>query len=104
MKHINLSLDAKVATIEKSKTGTFSHWIKLSTMTAGKPIWIPLQANPRFDKAGGQRKNFVQFNRSREGQLSASLIKEHEPLTYQPRTPVLALDTGLCFNSIPHIE
>ncbi len=58
---INLSLDKKVAIIEKSKTTEFEYWIKLSTLESGKPISIPLKSNKYFESIQGEIKNFFQF-------------------------------------------
>lgn len=95
--NINLSLDEKVAVVQKAKPGgAFAWWVKLATLDAGKPIYLPLQANANYNKAPGTRKSFVQLNLSPERGLSAVLINECRQKPYLPKTQVLALDTGLC--------
>jgi putative transposase len=96
--NINLALDEKVAVVQRSKSGcAFAWWVKLSTLDAGKPIYLPLYGNSCYSKALGTRKSFVQLNLSSERGLSAALINECPQKPYQPKTEVLALDTGLCY-------
>lgn len=94
-RHINLALDAKVAKLERARTkGAFPWWLKLSTLEAGRPVWLPVEGNPRFDASGGTLKPFVQVNLSEKG-LSAAFLKEFRQKPCTPQTAVLALDSGL---------
>jgi putative transposase len=96
VKSINLALDEKVAVLDKpNKPGHFPWWLKLATLKAGKPIYLPVESNQQFDQAGGQRSAFVQLNLSAESGLSVALLKEFKQKAYTPRTPVVALDSGL---------
>lgn len=97
VKNINLALDEKVATLEKSKQpGYFPWWLKLATLESGKPIYLPVQSNRRFDQADGRRNAFVQLNLTDSQGLSVTLMKEFKQKAYTARTPVVALDSGLC--------
>lgn len=95
-KNINLALDAKVACLAPAEQASeFPYWLKLATLNAGKPIYLPLAGNTNAAQAGGKRKAFVQLNLSAETGLSAVMIQEFERKAYTPKTDVLALDTGL---------
>lgn len=92
----NMLLNANQITIEKSKTGTFDYWAKVSTLIKGKPIYIPLLSNKFFDsKEHGTLCKALQVNCNREGLLSFSLIKQFEQEEYFPETESIGLDLGL---------
>ena len=73
-----LVLDSIVAKPDQAKTathdGTLSWWVKLATLTKGKPIQVPLTRNPYFDQnmrdaiaAGGGVCGAVQLHLTRDG-------------------------------------
>jgi putative transposase len=94
MTHIQMHLDGKVATIEPSGDSCFPYWLKLSTLEAGKPILIPIRANPYYESIPGIRKPFVQVNLTPE-RLSFGFVKEITPPTYLPKMGVIGIDVGL---------
>ena len=73
-----LVLDCIVAKPDQAKTathdGTLSWWVKIATLTKGKPIQVPLTRNPYFDQnmrdaiaAGGAVCGAVQLHLTRDG-------------------------------------
>lgn len=91
----NMALDEKVAIVEDAhRPGAFSRWIKLSTLTKGKPVMLPVGTNPWFDGLAGERVPFVQVNRDENGQLWAGILKDVAATPYKPRCAVLGLDVG----------
>lgn len=52
LRHCNvMKFDAKVIVREPAKTSKkFRYWVKFSTLTRGKPIYMPLANNPYFEK------------------------------------------------------
>lgn len=93
---INLALDEKVATLEVADTAsTFPYWVKLSTLQAGKPIRLPVAANPWFAGIQGEVKAFVQLNRLENGDYVVGVIKEINASPYQPKLDMLGLDVGM---------
>jgi len=97
-KYIQLQLDSKVATIETKKEDgatSFDYWIKLSTLTKGKPIYLPLQSNPYFESIKGRLKNFCQINIDRFSNITITLLKDVQKREYEPKIEKLALDLGL---------
>lgn len=92
----NMALDEKVAIVETSKkTGKFSSWIKLSTLNKGKPVLLPIGANPWFDGLAGTRVPFVQINRDEKGLLWAGILKDVAATPYKTGCAVLGLDVGM---------
>jgi putative transposase len=96
LRRCNLALDEKVAVVEDAREpGAFSRWIKLSTLDKGKPVLLPVTANPWFDGVEGRQMPFVQINCNENGRLKAGIIKDVKETPYQTRTRVLGLDVGL---------
>ena len=92
----NMALDEKVAIVEDARQpGAFSRWIKLSTLTKGKPVMLPVGSNPWFDGLKGERLPFVQVNRDEKGRLWAGILKDVAATPYKPRSAVLGLDVGI---------
>jgi putative transposase len=58
-----LVMDAKVAKLEVG-SNSFPYWLKLSTLTKGKPVLLPLKSNPfmETEKQKGKILNFVQVS------------------------------------------
>ncbi|MEQ8172503.1 MAG: zinc ribbon domain-containing protein, partial [Candidatus Eremiobacterota bacterium] len=98
-KHINMALDNKVAVISKkdsNKAHEFDYWIRFSTLTKNKPVYIPLKSNPYFEEIKGKTKKFCQINIDRDGNIKINLIKDREKSSdYVSHTPEIALDIGL---------
>lgn len=78
-----LTLDATIAKVEPSRTGTFGHWVKIATLTRGKPVLVPLARNTYFDR-----------QLRRNGATIAGVVQLHA--TGNPAHPIslsLTLDT-----------
>lgn len=91
---INLVLDEKVAVIESAHPGSsFPYWLKLSTLDKGRPVALPIQANPYYESKAGTRKAIVQLNLSET--LTVGLVKDIKPSPYVPALDSLGLDVGL---------
>ncbi|WP_369637742.1 zinc ribbon domain-containing protein [Nocardia sp. JMUB6875] len=44
-----MAMDGKIAVVETPKhAGTADYWVRISTLTRNKPVWIPLRAQPAF--------------------------------------------------------
>lgn len=92
----NMALDEKVAIVEEARgAGAFTRWIKLSTLTKGKPVLLPVGSNPWFDSLAGERVPFLQVNRDEQGRLWAGIVKDVAATPYKPRCTVLGLDVGI---------
>ena len=88
-----MALDQKVAVIEKANNpGKFGWWLRLSTLTAGQRICLPLRTNTWFEGLAGEWKNFCQINLSTAGELTVGRIKEIPTSPYKPELDVLGLD------------
>jgi len=97
--HINMALDNKVAVISKkvsNKAKEFDYWIRFSTLTKNKPVYLPLKSNPYFEEIKGKTKKFCQINIDRDCNMTINLIKDREKcFDYVSHTPEIALDLGL---------
>ena len=52
-------MDGIIANVQTGEN-SFDYWLKISTLTKGKPILIPLKSNPYFESRSGELANFVQ--------------------------------------------
>jgi putative transposase len=55
-----LLLDGTIAKVEMGDNAN-GYWLRISTLTRGKPVLIPLKQNPYFDKMVGDTAQFVQL-------------------------------------------
>ena len=97
-KYINMQLDNNVAKIESKlpdKATSFDYWIKLSTLTKGKPILLPTKSNPYFEDIEGRRLNFCQINIDNDNNISIVFMKDVPKGDYISRTDKIGLDLGL---------
>jgi putative transposase len=99
-KLVSMSSAKHSAETSAKKPSSFPLWLKLSTLEKGKPVHIPLLANPRALERAGSRSKTVQLVQ-KNGEIYFGLVTEvteaFETLkkSYVARTPELALDFGL---------
>lgn len=99
-----VTLDGIVATTEAARTATqqgrVDYWVKIATLVRGRPVQVPLLANPRFaselaraSAGGGKLCAAIQLHRTANG-VEVSLIID-QPNT-APRTSgtVVGIDFG----------
>jgi len=98
MKNISMQLDQKVAKIQKKQEGKakeFDHWIKLSTLEKGKPIYLPVYKNSYFEGKKGKQLDFVQINEKEEDVEIVFLKEIPKETNYIPQTQKISIDIGL---------
>jgi putative transposase len=94
LRSTSLCLDAKVARVEKGKDGgKFDYWIKLSSLSKGEPIYLPLKTYNYFEENKEKLKNFIQITNN-SGKWHYGLISENSPVDNTGET-ILAMDMGL---------
>ena len=90
----NMVLDKKVANVtENNSKSKFDYWIKMSTLTKGKLIEIPLQRNTYFENQNGIFKNAIQVN-NKNSKIEFSLIKSLNIKSVEHLSKQLSLDLG----------
>lgn len=93
---INMTVNKNVAVWEVAKTTkAHSHWIALSTLEAGKRIYLPITPNSYFESVKGVRCEAFNIMCSDDGALRIALMKDVPAVDYTPSGGVLALDFGL---------
>lgn len=96
MKGISMALDKNVAVVAESNNNSFvGYWVKLSTLTRGKPIMLPVAKNKYYESIDGLRANFIQLNKDRDGYFSISFIKDVAPEQVAFKTDRVSIDLGL---------
>lgn len=96
MKGISMALDEKVAMVAESNDNSLvGYWVKLSTLTRGKPIMLPVAKNKYYEAINATRANFIQLNKDRDGYLSISFIKDIAPEKLSLKTEKVSIDLGL---------
>lgn len=90
-----LKLDAKVAVL-KNSYNSFAYWLKLSTLTKGKTINLPLKKNSYLIKQlnKGKLLNFVQLNIQNEI-IKISPIIEQETVPMRTTGETIGIDWGM---------
>lgn len=96
MQGISMALDEKVAMVaENNNKSLIGYWVKLSTLTRGKPIMLPVVKNKYYESFKGSRANFIQLNKDRDGYISVSFIKDVVPKQTTFKTDRVSIDLGL---------
>ncbi|MBS4728652.1 transposase [Mycobacterium sp. SM1] len=99
-----LTLDGIVAKTEVARTATqrgrVGYWVKVATLVRGKPVYVPLNTNPRFtrelDQArgrGGKLCSAIQLHRTEHG-VEVSLITDQPDTALRKTGSVVGLDFG----------
>lgn len=99
-----LTLDGIVAAAAAAHTATqhghVDYWVKIATLVRGKPVHIPLLANPRFtdelDRArarGGKLCAAIQLHRTATG-VEVSLITDQPDTALRTSGSVVGVDFG----------
>jgi len=90
-----LVMDAKVAKLETGRN-SFPYWLKLSTLTKGKPVLLPLKANPflETEKSKGKMLNFVQVS-ILDNALTVSPIIEQADSAERTTGETIGIDWGI---------
>jgi len=90
-----LVMDAKVAKLEVGNN-SFPYWLKLSTMTKGEPVLLPLKANPflETEKAKGKMLNFVQVS-ILDNAITVSPIIEQTDSVERTTGEAIGIDWGV---------
>ena len=96
MKGISMALDKNVAIVAESNNNSLvDYWVKLSTLTRGKPIMLPVAKNKYYESIKGSRVNFIGLNKDRDGYFSVSFIKDVIPEQRTFKTDRVSIDLGL---------
>ena len=96
MKGISMALNEKVAMVAESNNNSLvGYWVKLSTLTRGKPIMLPVFKNKYYEAVQATRANFIQLNKDRDGYISVSFIKDVAPKQAAFKTERVSIDLGL---------
>lgn len=91
-----LLLDGTIAQVERAaENSSFDYWVRVSTMTSGKPVWIPLRAHKHFTQAAGEVGNFVQLSYRSNGTVQFVLVKKSAPAPARETGDYLGLDWGM---------
>lgn len=102
--HIGMVIDQRSIKLETSRTSTHhSSWLRLATLTKGKPISIPLAHTERMDARVGKRALTLQVNQDRVTKaISFGVLTdctrafEDSRNVFRPKVESIALDVGLC--------
>jgi putative transposase len=99
-----LTLDGIVAKTEAARTATqrgrVRYWVKVATLTRGKPVHVPLIVNARFAREldtarerGGKRCAAIQLHRTEHG-VGVSLVTDHPDAAPRRTGSVVGVDFG----------
>lgn len=94
-----MSMDGKIAHVQPSHGGGFTHWAHVSTLTKGHPVWVPLDTHADLQNRLMDDKvrlaNHLQLHAEPDGTMTTRLV------TTQPKAPVrtqgdiIGLDWGM---------
>jgi putative transposase len=85
---------AKITPVDKSVTIGFDYWVQFATLTARKPIMIPIKSNEYFNNIKGELKDATQFNFN-GNEFTVSFIKNIPKRKIEFKTDKISLDYGL---------
>jgi len=79
----------------RSPGSTFGHWLRISTLTPGETVRIPLASNRYLDAAAGGLSNFAQVAVARDDTVKITLVKCSDPAPERTGGIEVGLDWGL---------
>jgi len=92
-----IQANANVVVCEPSQDSTYDYWLRISTLSKGKPLYVPVKLAPYHQKALKDKKvnSSVQLNK-RDGAwwLTLSYDETVAPQT-APDAPVVGIDVGI---------
>ncbi|WP_433591251.1 zinc ribbon domain-containing protein [Nocardia sp. CA-145437] len=94
-------MDGKIAVVESPKhAGTHAYWVRISTLTRNKPVWIPLRTQAAFEarlaRPGAVVANHCQVIITGEGRVEFRLVvKTRKAIPGDERTRDLGVDWGM---------
>jgi putative transposase len=102
LKNINMVIDQRGIKLTNAKSSKKFHlWARLSTLTKGKPIWIPLLSYEYFESREGERALSMQINATFDGEFKIGFLTNvtdalaQSRAEYVPEVESIALDLGL---------
>ena len=94
-----MMLDNLVAQFEPSRTKSAAYWVRMSTLTKGKPVWIPLQTHRFAETGAGSWAKLTQVTVDLDGTVTFKQVKKSIPAKVQniPKDgcKTLGLDSGM---------
>jgi hypothetical protein len=96
-------LDGPVAKVERARSASsFDYFVRISTLTKGRPAWVPLRGHRYFNQAAGQVANYCQVSvdggPGRPGSrpvVSFTLLKKSGVEPLREEGPEIGLDYGM---------
>lgn len=89
-------MDGPIAGLSTSTDATHADlWVKVATLTKGKPVNIPLHIDSYTNAAAGVTSNFCQVNVSHTGVPSFSIVKKSTNAKARSEGSVIGMDWGL---------
>jgi putative transposase len=102
LRNINMVIDQRRIKLSNAKSSKKFHlWARLSTLTKGKPIWIPLISYEYFERRAGKRALSMQINETFDGEFKIGILTDVTDALAQSRAEYvqevesIALDLGL---------
>lgn len=88
-------MDGPIAQREDSRTEAFTWWLRVSGVSVGKPVRIPLTTNRYLERAPGTLSSFAQVHVSTEGEVTVRLVKKSTKAAVRTSGDTIGLDWGL---------
>lgn len=90
-----MNMDGPIASLESSRSDTFSTWARISLGPGRKPVRIPFGVNPYETKAAGVRANFLAVHVPEHGDITYRVVKHSVAADVRTQGRVIGLDWGL---------
>lgn len=95
MKRVRTMLmDGKVARVEQSNN-TQDLWVRVSTLTKGKPVLVPLNYHKYAREAAGELNRGVMVRVDKRGKVTYAVTKTSDPAPLRETGESIGLDWGL---------
>lgn len=97
LKVINLQVSAQVAELEPAEDTDFDYWLRVSTLTSGRPIRLPVRLSHYHRKvlANHAPNRSMTFTRRANGWWLTLTITREVPVRTPPDAPVVGVDVGI---------
>ncbi|MFE5286408.1 zinc ribbon domain-containing protein [Nocardia sp. NPDC056611] len=90
-----MAMNGPIAQVEVGAGVHAEYWVRISTMTPGRPVRIPLHGYDYFNEAPGQVRNFCQVTVADDGGVSFALVKKSQSARVREKGASVGVDWGV---------
>ena len=90
-----LLMDGPIANVQRANGTSFDYWVKITTLTPRRPIYVPLRSYAHMETAPGKVSNYAQVRVDEHNQVAVSLVRKNAVAPLRTEGAVVGVDWGM---------